>query len=120
MLESIPPLLLHFLMTIVFSFIIGLELHNYIRINKYQYGFGSIRTLVLIGLLGFILFQLNTDGLFFMVGIALLGALLGIYYWHQSTEKSYSVLEIIVALLVFLIGPVAVSFPIWFLVLLRK
>lgn len=117
MLESIPPLLLHFLMTIVFSFIVGLEFHNYIRTNQYQYGFGSIRTLLLIGLLGFILFQLRTDGLFFMVGIGLMGALLGIYYWHQSTNKHYSVLEIIIALLVFLTGPVAVSFPVWFLVL---
>ncbi len=40
-----------------------------------------------------------------------------IWLHSESTEKSYSVLEIIVALLVFLIGPVAVSFPIWFLVL---
>jgi len=117
MLESIPPLLLQFLMTIVFSFIVGLEFYNYLRINQYQYGFGSIRTFVLIGLLGFILYQLNTDGLFFIMGIGLLGAMLGIFYWRQSSEKHFSILEIVLTLLVFLIGPVAVSFPIWFLVL---
>ncbi len=117
MFESIPPLLLQFLMTIIFSFIVGLEFHNYLRINQHPYGFGSIRTFVLIGLLGFVLFQLNVDGLFFLVGIGLLGVMLGIFYWRQSAEHHYSLLEIIVALLVFLIGPIAVIFPVWFLVL---
>ncbi len=117
MLESIPPLLLQFLMTIVFSFIVGLEFYNYLRTNQYQYGFGSIRTFVLIGLLGFILYQLDTDGLFFIVGIGLLGIMLAIYYWRQSAAKHFSLLEIILTLLVFLIGPVAIFFPVWFLVL---
>ncbi len=117
MLESIPSLLLQFLMTVVFSFIVGLEFHNYLRNNQYQFGFGSIRTFVLLGLLGFILFQLNPDGRLFVMGIGFLSIMLAIFYWRQTAEKIFTLLEIILALLVFLIGPVAISFPIWFLVL---
>ena len=46
-----------------------------------------------------------------------LGAMLLVYYWYQSSEKQYSLLEIILTLLVFLIGPVTIHFPGWFLVL---
>ncbi|BCG63547.1 MAG: hypothetical protein methR_P1271 [Methyloprofundus sp.] len=117
MIESIPPLLIQFIMTIGFAFIVGLEFHSYLRINQYQYGFGSIRTFVLVGILGFLLYQLNTQGLFFAMGLGLLGAMLLVYYWYQSADKHYSLLEIILTLLVFLIGPVTIHFPGWFLVL---
>ena len=109
--ESIPPLLIQFIMTIGFAFIVGLEFHSYLRINQYQYGFGSIRTFVLVGILGFLLYQLNTQGLFFAMGLGLLGAMLLVYYWYQSAEKHYSLLEVILTLLVFLIGPVTIHFP---------
>lgn len=117
MLESIPPVLLQFIMTTAFSFIVGLEFHNYLRVYQSHDKFGSVRTFVLIGLLGFLLYQLDTDGLFFAVGIASLSVMLSIYYWRQTAEKHFSLLESLLALLVFLIGPVAVHFPAWFLVL---
>jgi len=117
MFDSIPPLLLQFVMTITFSFIVGLEFHSYLRINQYQYGFGSIRTFVLTGLLGYLLYQLDTDGVFFIAGMGILGAMLWVYYWRKSAEKHFSLLEVILTLLVFLIGPVAIHFPGWFLVL---
>ena len=104
-------------MTVGFSFIVGLEFHSYLRINQYQYGFGSTRTFVLIGMLGFVLYQLNSKGLFFVIGMIILGAMLLVYYRYQSAEKRYSLLEIILTLLVFLIGPVTIHFPSWFLVL---
>jgi uncharacterized membrane protein (DUF4010 family) len=115
--ESIPPLLIQFIMTIGFSFIVGLEFHSYLRINQYEYGFGSTRTFVLVGILGFLLYQLNAQGLFFALGMGLLGAMLLVYYWYQSAEKHYSLLETLLTLLVFLIGPVTIHFPGWFLVL---
>ncbi len=117
MLESIPPLLLQFIMTTAFSFIVGLEFHSYLRINQYQYDFGSTRTFVLVSILGFLLYQLNTEGLFFAIGMGILGAMLGIYYWRRAAKKHFSLLEIILTLLVFLIGPVTIHFPSWFLVL---
>ena len=117
MLESIPPLLLQLVMTTAFSFVVGLEFHSYLRINQYAYQFGSTRTFVLIGLLGFLLYQLDRSGLFFAIGMGLLGAMLTVFYWRQTADKHFSVLEMLLALLVFLIGPVTVHFPAWFLVL---
>ncbi len=52
MIETIPPLLLQFLLTTAFSFIVGLEMHSYLKINQNSYGFGSTRTFMLIGMLG--------------------------------------------------------------------
>jgi uncharacterized membrane protein (DUF4010 family) len=117
MLESIPPLLLQFTMTAIFSFIVGLEFHSYLRINQYEYKFGSIRTFVLIGLLGFLLVKLDVNGLYFSIGLAALSGFLALYYAHHLKENRYSLFEILVALLVFLIGPITVNFPAWFLVL---
>jgi len=118
MTESIPPLLSQLIITIGLSFIVGLQFHNYLRINQYEYGFGSTRTFVLISLLGFLLYQLNSDGLFFAIGIGILSAMLLVYYWHQSIEKQYSLLEVILALLVFFFCSIAIHFPSWFLVLI--
>lgn len=117
MLESIPPLLLQFIMTTAFSFVVGLEFRSYLRINQYQAKVGSTLTFMLIGILGFLLYKLNPEGLFFATGLGILGAMLLVYYWHQSVKQHFSLLEIVLTLLVFLIGPVTVYFPGWFLVL---
>jgi uncharacterized membrane protein (DUF4010 family) len=117
MLESIPPLLLQFLLTTGLAFIVGLELHNYQRSISSEMKFGSIRTSVFIGVLGFILYQLDTSGRFFMTGLGILSAFLLIFYWRQTEIKHFSLLEVLVALLVFLIGPVSIYCPDWFLVL---
>lgn len=53
--RAIPPLLMQFAMTVVFSFIVGLEFRRYHHANEYKLHFGSTRTFVLIGILGFIL-----------------------------------------------------------------
>ena len=117
MFTAIPPLLWQFVITCIFAFIVGLEFHNYLRINQYQNKFGSTRTLVFIAQLGFILYQLNTDGYFLQLGFLILSIFLAIYYWRQTQVSNYSLFEVLIALLVFLIGPVAITFPAWFLVL---
>ncbi|MGD0958483.1 MAG: DUF4010 domain-containing protein [Methylomonas sp.] len=117
MLESIPALLWQFVITAILSFIVGLEFHQYLQINQCTYKFGSIRTMVLIGLLGFILFQLDISGRFLVIGMGILTVFLSIYYWRQTELKIFSLIEILVALLVFLIGPVSIYFPTWFSVL---
>ncbi|WP_347987043.1 DUF4010 domain-containing protein [Methylomonas sp. AM2-LC] len=104
-------------MTIVLSFIVGLEFHHYLRINTYPNRFGSTRTLVLIGILGFILYQIDSSSRLLITGMGVLSLFLGIYYWRETAEKRFSLFEIFVALLVFLIGPISLYFPNWFLVL---
>jgi uncharacterized membrane protein (DUF4010 family) len=40
-----------------------------------------------------------------------------IFYWRLSSERQYSLLSTLFALLIYVIGPIANSFPVWFLVL---
>ena len=113
----IPPLMVQFLMTVVFSFVVGLEFRHYQHINRYPHHFGSSRTFVLIGILGFILYSLDNRRLLYLGGFALLGGWLSIYYWRLSAEGRFSLFSILIALPVYLVGPISIAFPSWFLVL---
>ncbi len=113
----VPPLLKQFLMTIAFAFVVGLEFRRYQKINQYVYHFGSTRTFVLIGILGFILFSIDSSRFLFLGGLILLGCLLLMYYWRLSSEGLFSLFSVLTALLIYLVGPISLSFPGWFLVL---
>ena len=115
--NAIPPLLIEFVLTVAFSFVVGLEFRNYQRTNQYKYHFGSTRTYALIGLLGFILYSIDSSRLLFAAGLFLLGSLLLIYYWRLSAKELFSLFSILLSLLVYLIGPIVNYFPSWFLVL---
>lgn len=113
----IPPLMTQFLMTVAFAFVVGLEFRRYQQINQYIHHFGSTRTFVLIGILGFVLYSIDTSRLLYLGGFALLGGLLSIYYWRLASEGLFSLFSVLIALLIYLIGPISLSFPGWFLVL---
>jgi uncharacterized membrane protein (DUF4010 family) len=115
--SGIPPLLVQFVMTVAFSFVVGLEFRSYHHANDYKLHFGSTRTFVLIGVLGFILYTMDASRLLFAAGLLLLGALLLVFYWRLSAERLFSLFSTLFALLIYLIGPIASIFPSWFLVL---
>ncbi|MGR9087953.1 MAG: MgtC/SapB family protein [Gammaproteobacteria bacterium] len=115
--DALPPLLLEFILTVAFAFVVGLEFRRYHQVNQYKLHFGSTRTFVLIGMLGFILYWIDPGRLLFAAGFILLGALVLVYYWRQASEKIYSLFSATLALLIYLIGPVAIGFPSWFLML---
>ncbi len=115
--RGIPPLLLQFIMTVGFSFVVGLEFRSYHHANNYKLHFGSTRTFVLIGVLGFILYTMDPSRLLFAAGLLLLGALLLIFYWRLSAIKQFSLFSTLIGLLIYLIGPISSLFPSWFLVL---
>jgi len=115
--RGIPPLLVQFVMTVAFSFVVGLEFRSYHHTNNYTLHFGSTRTFVLIGVLGFILYTIDASRLLFAAGLLLLGALLLVFYWRLSSERLFSLFSTLFALLIYLIGPIASAFPSWFLVL---
>ncbi len=115
--NGIPPLLVQFVMTVAFSFVVGLEFRSYHHANNYTLHFGSTRTFVLIGVLGFILYTIDTSRLLFAAGLLLLGALLLVFYWRLSAERLFSLFSTLFALLIYLIGPIASIFSSWFLVL---
>ena len=124
-LDFLPPLLVQFLATTLFSFLIGLEFRTYQRVfhgerrsdGGQKIDYGSTRTFTFMGVLGFVLYALDSRGLLFGIGLLVIAALMSIYYWHQSGEGHFSLLVIILPLLVYLLGPISVHFPSWFLVL---
>lgn len=115
--DVIPPLLIEFALTVAFSFVVGLEFRRYQRMNQYKFHFGSTRTFVLIGLLGFILYTLDDTRVLFGIGLVLLGGMLLIYYWQLSSKEMLSLFSVLLALLIYLTGPVVSIFPSWFLIL---
>lgn len=115
--QDIPPLLVQFMMTVAFSFVVGLEFRSYHHANDYKLHFGSTRTFVLIAILGFILYTMDTSRLLFAAGLLLMGALLLVFYWRLSATKQFSLFSTIFALLIYLIGPITSLFPNWFLIL---
>jgi len=115
--SAIPPLLVQFIMTVAFSFVVGLEFRSYHQANDYKLHFGSTRTFVLIGILGFILYTIDASRLLFAAGLLLLGGLLLVFYWRLSATRQFSLFSTVFLLLIYLIGPIASLFPSWFLVL---
>ncbi len=113
----IPPLLVQFGLTLALSFVIGLEFHSYRRANQRDLGFGTTRTFTLIGVLGFMLNVLDERGLLFGLGFLILAGFLWVYYSRRVTEPQFSLLSSLMALLTYLVGPVASRFPNWFLIL---
>jgi len=113
---AVPPLLVAFVVTVLFSFVLGLELHSYRRVSGRDLGFGTTRTLTLIGATGFALDALGgvtAD----VVGLVILGLWLTLFYGFQLREGREHLLLPLIAIMTFLIGPIARHEPFWFVVL---
>ena len=115
--EGLPPLFVQFVVATLFSFLVGLEYHSYRRAGSRDLGFGTTRTFTLLGIFGFVLYALAPNGMLFRVGLGVLGVFLLVLYWSRLQRQEESLLGLLLALLVFLIGPVTQTFPSWFLVL---
>ncbi len=115
----LPPLLGHFLLTIAISFLIGIGLRDYYEGEGKFDTFGSVRTFVFIGMLGFMLYQLPGFGhLAFLLGMACLTPFLLVYYFNKLRQKkSPGLIGVVIALLTYTTGPIAVHHPQWFEVL---
>lgn len=113
----VPPLLVQFGLTLALSFVIGLEVHSYRRADQLDLGFGTTRTFTLIGVLGFLLHALDERGLLYGLGFLALAGFLWVYYARRVAEPQFSLLSSLMALLTYLVGPVASRFPDWFLIL---
>ena len=119
---AIPELLVHFILTIAFAFVIGLEFHRYQQQakafdNKKPY-FGSTRTFILIAALGFILNIIDASHLSYIAGLITLAAFLLIFYWRCTANGYFSLLSSLLAILIYTLGVIASNFPSWFLILL--
>ena len=115
--EFIPEKLVNFILVTLFSLLIGLSQR---RISLKREGettlFGTDRTFTFIGILGFLLYLLDPEGLrLFMGGGLILGILLGInYYVKQSQFHVFGVTTIVIALITYCIAPIVATQPSWF------
>ncbi len=109
-------LLASFLLTLAVSFLVGIGLRDYYEGEKKFDTFGTVRTFVFVGMLGFVLFQVPDMGReAFLCGLLALALLLSIYYANKLQEKkSPGLIGVLIALLTYAIGPIALTQPAWF------
>lgn len=116
----LPPLFIQFGATIALSFVLGLELHGYRRAQGEGVGFGTTRTLTLIGAAGFVLWTLtsNAPSSLYLAGFGALALWLAVNQWQAradgSSDGGGALLPALVALLTYVLGPLVLTAPDWF------
>ena len=114
---ALPPLLLQFAATTVLAFVLGLELHGYRRSQDEGVGFGTTRTLTLIGAAGFVLWLLDGSsprGLY-LAGLVALAAWLAVDLARSEASSAGrgALLPGVIALLAYALGPLVQTQPEW-------
>ena len=112
---NLSPDLINLILVLAFSLAIGLELRQNTINVKSGTLFGTDRTHLFIGLLGYILYVLSdkTMTLYLFGGLSLL-VLLAIYYHHKIADrKKFGFTAIIVALITYTLAPLIYTKPLW-------
>lgn len=104
----------HATLAVSLSFLVGLELHNYLRAEGGGLGFGTLRTSTLLGAAGFLFAALDRSDLLFCLGLLVLAQWLAAYYHHRLQEGHASLIEPLVGLLVYVLGLLSQVAPPWF------
>jgi len=117
--QEIPPLFIQFLLTAAFSFILGLDQRKQHPENEEMFTFGTDRTFIFIGLLGFVLLVADPLGKYiFLVGGLALCVLLGIFYYQKiRIQNNFGLTTVLLALLTYTIPLVVITQPSWFTLL---
>jgi len=113
--QEIPALFVHFLLTAAFSFIVGLEQRKQHPENDEMITFGTDRTFVFIGLLGFVLLIADPVGRYlYMLGAIAVCVLLGIFYYQKiKIRNNFGLTTVLLALLTYTIPLVVTTQPSW-------
>ncbi len=111
---SIDKDLIDFAITIVFSFLIGLEIKTYknnFHENTTKYFFGSARTFTFVGMLSFIFYRIDLYA--YLIVLASLTLLYSMFYYQKLQKNKQSIILYVVMLIVYSFGPMVVDYPIW-------
>jgi uncharacterized membrane protein (DUF4010 family) len=113
----LPPQATPLLLTLAVSALIGVGLRDYYeREGKFD-TFGTVRTFIFLGLLGFVLYLVPVPAhAAFLLGLAVLAPFLLVYYIHKiRLHKSLGMIGVIIAFLTYAMAPIAIHQPPWFL-----
>ena len=114
----IDSILTHFVLTILYSFLIGLEIRAYklkFHPDDNNEFFGTARTYTFVGVLGFVLYKIEPINFsIYIVGFIGITALFTIFYYKLLNERKHSVVLYLVLLIVYSFGPLSNLFPFWF------
>jgi len=97
-------LLFKFLMVVVFGFLTGLELREYLYSKNTPIAIGTTRTFTFIALLGFILNLISKP--LFLSGFIVLGVFLAIFYLYKLNQNQRGILQILIAFITYSFGAV--------------
>ncbi len=113
--QEIPELFIQFLLTAVFSFLIGLDQRKQQSEKEDQQTFGTDRTFLFIGLLGFVLLISQPENLVpYLVGAAIISLFLAIFYYQKIRfQNSYGLTTVLLALLTYVIPLIVITQPNW-------
>jgi len=102
-----------FILTLLLSFLTGLEMREYKNTLEKAYFIGTVRTFTLIGMLGYILYILDPSWRLYMVGLGILALLFGLFYYHKLHEEQKGIISLLAALLVYTYAPIIMTQPLW-------
>ncbi|HYM19801.1 MAG TPA: DUF4010 domain-containing protein [Candidatus Kapabacteria bacterium] len=109
-------MIVDFVLTVVFSLLIGIERNNQLAENEREKVFGTDRTFAFISTLGYILFIITPHDLTaYLSGFFVIGALLvGYYVIRLKTEGYFGMTAVILALLMYALPAFIITEPRWF------
>jgi uncharacterized membrane protein (DUF4010 family) len=110
------PDLVHFIVTVAFSFLVGLEVKTYqqhFHPDKPHDFFGTARTYTFVGMLGYIFYRVDPHLVAYSVVLAGLTLLYALFYHQKLIDHRQSILLYLVMLCVYTFGPLTISMPLW-------
>jgi uncharacterized membrane protein (DUF4010 family) len=116
----IPSDLIRFLLTVVFSLLVGLEQRRRYIKQEFETRFGTDRTFTLIGILGYILYLVGPKTLIpFLGGGAVIAVFLSIYYLQKiNVEKKFGMTSMVIAMITYCLAPLLYTQPYWLVLLI--
>ena len=116
--DFIPANLVYFILVAVSSLLIGLSQRRLALTKQENLYFGSDRSFTLIGILGFLLYVFDDSmALFAGGGLALVLFLAINYFFKIFQQKSYGMTTMLIALITYCLGPIAMTQPPWMLIM---
>ncbi|MBS1903844.1 MAG: DUF4010 domain-containing protein [Bacteroidetes bacterium] len=109
-------LIVDFVLSVVFSLLIGIELNNRLGEEERSKVFGTDRTFAFIGTLGFILYVITPGSLTaYLTGFCMIGGLLAVYYFLRSqNQQTYGITAIVLAFVVYVLPAFIITQERWF------